>query len=51
MLRAPPLEHRFDLPQRLLALAGRQAFDRAHVVGAGTEDAHALGPAQFDARQ
>ena len=49
VLRAPAIEHRFDLAQRFLALAGRQAFDRAHVIGSGAENAHALGAAQFDA--
>ena len=49
VLRTPAIEHGFDLAQRLFALAGGQALDRAHVIGAGAENAHALGAAQLDA--
>jgi hypothetical protein len=49
MLRAPAIQHGFDLAHGFFTLAGRQSLDRTHVVGTGAENAHALRAAQFDA--
>jgi hypothetical protein len=49
MLVAPAVEDRLDLPQCLFALARGQTLERAHIVRAAAENAHALGPTQLDA--
>ena len=39
------------MAQRLFTLAGGQALHGAYVIGTGSEDAHALGAAEFDTGQ